>query len=83
VGPERAGLYMGIHATLTGLRGAFAPFLGTALYVGWDARALPAGVTLPAYEGLGAPLFLLSAALSTTATLGFVALHRRLTHAAP
>ena len=45
--PERAGLYMGVHATLTGLRGVFAPFLGMLLYLGADARALPGGMVLP------------------------------------
>lgn len=66
-GPERAGLYMGVHAALTGLRGAFAPFLGMALYLGFGQ-----------VPGLGAWMMLLAAALSACATLGFAALHRRI-----
>lgn len=31
---EKAELYMGIHVSLTGMRGLFAPFLGSLLY-GW------------------------------------------------
>ncbi|MGD9693004.1 MAG: MFS transporter [Phycisphaerales bacterium] len=37
---DLATLYMGIHVTLTGVRGAIAPFLGTLLYAG--ALAVPA-----------------------------------------
>ncbi|MEM6460095.1 MAG: MFS transporter, partial [Planctomycetota bacterium] len=36
-----AALYMGIHQTLTGLRGAFAPFLGVLLLAGWGPATLP------------------------------------------
>ncbi|MDJ0789762.1 MAG: MFS transporter [Myxococcota bacterium] len=71
--PERAGLYMGLHATLTGLRGAIAPFLGMAIYVGWDVP-LPG---VPAFAGLGAPLWLLAAGTSVMAILGFMRLARR------
>ena len=39
--PENVGLYMGVHVTLTGVRGAFAPFLGMLLYVGWASAELP------------------------------------------
>lgn len=65
--PERAGLYMGVHATLTGMRGAFAPFLGTGLY-------LAAG----GLEGWGGGFVLFAALLSTIATLGFVRLSRNI-----
>jgi MFS family permease len=64
---ENVGHYMGVHVTLTGLRGAFAPFLGMFLYVG--ASWFPA---------IGAWTFLLATALSTLSSLGFVALHRRI-----
>jgi hypothetical protein len=76
--PERAGAYMGLHATLTGVRGAFAPFLGVALYAGVAARELPGGFVLPALPAIGGWMMLLAAALSTVATLGFGALHRRI-----
>ena len=64
---EHVGHYMGIHVTLTGLRGAFAPFLGMFLYVGGSG-----------FSGIGAGTFLLATSLSTLSTLGFVALHRRI-----
>jgi hypothetical protein len=69
---------MGLHATLTGVRGAIAPFVGMALYLGWEAP-MPG---LPAFEGLGAGLWLGSAGLSALATLGFVRLARRVAAAA-
>jgi len=75
--PERAGLYMGIHATLTGLRGTFAPFLGMLLYLGADPRTLPGGLASPALPALGGWLMVLAATLSCTATLGFTRLRRR------
>ncbi len=37
---DQLSTYMGIHVTLTGVRGAFAPFLGMALYLGWDAKGM-------------------------------------------
>ncbi|HVP12440.1 MAG TPA: MFS transporter [Phycisphaerae bacterium] len=39
---EKAELYMGIHVSLTGLRGLLAPFVGTLLYAfsGWSAFAV-------------------------------------------
>lgn len=77
--PERAGAYMGVHATLTGIRGAFAPFLGIALYTGVAAYAIPGtGLSLPALPAIGGWMMMLAALLSTIATLGFAALHRRI-----
>ena len=58
--------YMGIHVTLTGLRGAFAPFLGTALYLGWSNQG-----ALPDFAGIGHYVFLVSAALGVVAWRGF------------
>jgi hypothetical protein len=75
----RAGLYMGAHVTLTGLRGAIAPFLGMALYLGWSRRELPwIGLGLPAWSGLGDTLLICSAAMSGIAALGFRSLKRRI-----
>jgi len=59
--------------TLTGVRGAFAPFLGMALYIGWDASGV-----LPAMPGIGAWLFLISALLAVSAWQGFERLRREL-----
>jgi MFS family permease len=70
---DQLSAYMGIHVTLTGVRGAFAPFLGMALYIGWDAIG-----PLPAVPGIGAWLFLISAALAVSAWQGFERLRREL-----
>ena len=67
--------YMAIHQTLTGVRGAFAPFLGTALFAGWPAVER---VGLPAFGGIGAWLFAGTAGLSFLSWLGFVFLQRHL-----
>ena len=68
---EQLSAYMAIHVTLTGVRGAFAPFLGMALYLGWNAKGY-----LPASPGLGPWVFLLSTALGVVAWRGFDALRR-------
>lgn len=70
---EQLAAYMGVHVTLTGVRGAFAPFLGTALYVGWQ----PLG-WLPGSGGLGPWLFVLSALLGVVAWHGFSRLAREI-----
>ena len=70
---EQLSAYMGIHVTLTGVRGAFAPFLGMALYVGWDRMGW-----LPASSGLGPWLFMISAALGLIAWRGFENLSREI-----
>ena len=63
---DQISTYMGIHVTLTGVRGAFAPFLGMALYLGWDAKGY-----VPGSSGLSAWLFLVSALLGVVAWRGF------------
>ncbi len=68
---DQISTYMGIHVTLTGVRGAFAPFLGMALYLGWDAQGYVPGST-----GLSAWLFLLSALLGVVAWRGFDTLRK-------
>ena len=76
--PERAGLYMGVHATLTGLRGVFAPFVGMLLYLGAAPRALPFGLSLPGVPALGGWMMVLAAGLALFATLGFARLQREI-----
>jgi MFS family permease len=73
---DQLAAYMGIHVTLTGVRGAFAPFLGMALYLGWQA-----GSVLPGLEGLGPYLFVLSAGLGVFAWRGFNRLRYDVRHA--
>jgi Major Facilitator Superfamily len=77
--PDRVGLYMGVHVTLTGMRGAVAPFLGMALYLGWEAHRVPGlGVALPAWSGLGDGLMPLAAVMSGVSALGFRRLQQRI-----
>jgi hypothetical protein len=77
--PDRVGLYMGVHVTLTGLRGAVAPFVGMALYIGWARHALPGtGATLPAWSGLGELLMPVAAVMSGVSALGFRRLQKRI-----
>lgn len=69
---DQLSAYMGIHVTLTGLRGALAPFLGMALYLGWRPPGL--GFDL----ALGAGLFLMAALMGLYAWRGFHELEREI-----
>lgn len=66
--PNRASQYMGVHVTLTGVRGLFAPFVAVGLY------QLLEGVS----EGAGSWVFGLSAALSGLGGIGFLILTMRM-----
>ena len=71
--------YMGAHVTLTGLRGAFAPFLGMLLYLGWSPGPLPwIGWQPPALPGIGGHVFGLALALCAISAVGFLHLDRRI-----
>jgi len=70
VGQERAGLYMGLHVSLTGLRGLVAPFLGMLLFTGWSSHELM-GLQLPGFAGLGAHVLAVCAALTALSWLSF------------
>lgn len=70
-------LYMGIHQTLTGVRGAFAPFMGTFLLAGWPPFTL-AGQHVPGWQGIGPWVFAITTALATVSWLGFYRLNRKL-----
>ena len=77
--PESLGQYMGVHVTLTGLRGAFAPFLGMLLYVGWSPVALPGiGVQLPGFSGIGGHVMGVACVISLLGAYGYWRLHRRM-----
>ncbi len=72
-------LYMGIHVTLTGVRGAVAPFLAMLLFAGWPGRIIPVlNWTVPAFDGIGHHLFLATAALALIGEIGFASLNRRI-----
>ncbi len=70
-------LYMGIHVTLTGVRGFLAPYLAVTLLYGWNPIAIP-GITtqVPAFAGIGVHIFLITTALALIAEVGFVRLRR-------
>lgn len=89
---DLATIYMGIHVTLTGVRGAIAPFIGALLYSG--ALAIPA-FSLGALDVPGASIhvprfghwtFIILAAWSVVGALLFLRLHldmRKHTSGAP
>ncbi len=68
-----ATLYMGIHVTLTGVRGVVAPFLGLLLYSPWSLSV--AGLRFH-WPGLGPWTFLLLAAFTILGAAHFVLLHK-------
>jgi hypothetical protein len=77
--PENVGLYMGVHVTLTGIRGAFAPFVGMLLYVGWASQKLPGlGLHLSGFEGIGGHTIGVACLIGTLGTLGYWRLHRHI-----
>ena len=64
-------LYMGIHLTLTGIRGALAPFIAMILYLG-PRDALPwLGLTIPSFDGIKEHVFLVTASIAIIVTAGF------------
>ena len=68
---EMASIYMGIHATLTGVRGAIAPYLGTLIYA---PVTITVGATTIAWGGIGPWTFLLLAWLGSIGALLFLRL---------
>ncbi len=75
--PRDLGSYMGAHVTLTGVRGAFAPFAGILLYAGSSGTEIPGtGLSLPAFEGLGSHTYGICCALVLISTIGFRRLER-------
>ncbi len=70
---ETAGIYMGIHATLTGVRGAIGPFVGVLLYSG---ASIVIGTSTVALPPLGAYTFALFAAASAVGAMMFARLYR-------
>lgn len=67
--------YIGIHATLTGVRGATAPFMGILLYHGWGDSTIH---WLPNFQGIGPYTFLIALAMQGVAMSGFARLYRRM-----
>ena len=69
-------LYMGIHVTLTGVRGFLAPYLALTLLYGWSPDVLP-GLTIPGFSGLGIHVFLVTTLLAVIAEIGFIRLRNK------
>jgi len=63
---EQSGQYMGLHVTLTGIRGLFAPALGVFLYTSLLASGYPAGTIV----------FVTGAVCSAIGGIGFILLAR-------
>ena len=61
---EQSGRYMGLHVTLTGIRGLIAPAIGIALYSYFKQRGVNAGPVV----------FFIGAAFSAVGGIGFVLL---------
>jgi hypothetical protein len=79
-----AGQYMGIHQTLTGVRGLIAPFVGVGLLTGFGTIEtggdgggaggwLRSWIGLSGFSGIGPSVFLVTTALGLAAWLGFCA----------
>ncbi|HAI14375.1 MAG TPA: hypothetical protein DCM28_21905 [Phycisphaerales bacterium] len=67
--------YIGVHATLTGVRGATAPFIGMLLFEGWGESSFS---WMPSFEGIGPYTFLVALAMQAVALFGFFRLYRRM-----
>jgi len=75
-------LYMGIHVTLTGVRGAIVPFAAVLLYNGWGSDALAfTGAELPAFGGVGPWLFAMTGTGMVVSHVGFSWLSRTIRRA--
>ena len=70
--------YMGVHVTLTGVRGMLAPFLGMFLYQG-SFQIGSRKLAIPGFDGLGPNMFVISLVLAMAATYGFYRMHRTVT----
>lgn len=77
-------VYMGIHVTLTGVRGIISPYLGIALMRGIDGGPVAVGgltlLELPAVPGLGWGVFVVTTALVTSSYVGFYRLRMAVRH---
>jgi MFS family permease len=71
---HRDSEYMGVHVTLTGLRGLIAPFLAVGIYMWFDSRA-------DGSAGGGFWVFLVCLVLNLAGAVGFVRLRTRLRRA--
>ncbi|WP_432798207.1 MFS transporter [Poriferisphaera sp. WC338] len=73
-------VYMGIHVTLTGIRGAFCAYLAV-LFLDGISPIHVLDFEFPGWQGMGENIFLLSGSFCMIAWLGFTRLERRIRHA--
>ncbi len=76
---HRDSQYMGVHVTLTGIRGIIAPIAGVGLYEWFSAMGAVGGTPAElraAAEFGGSWVFAVTLALNLTGALGFVLLNR-------
>src|SRR5690606_36383758 len=66
--PEKASLYMGVHVTLTGVRGLIAPLAGVWMYQFLEHR----------WPGTGRFVLGISLVATTAGALGFVRMSREM-----
>ena len=77
-------LYMGINATLTGVRGAIFPFLSMLLFIGWaPLRVDGIAWQVPHFDGIGPHIFVVTAVMALCSSIGFRVLDRAMIDAAP
>jgi len=70
-----AAVYMGVHVTLTGVRGAFAPFVGALVY---SPVSLQVGATTLSWPGIGAWTFVVLGVVCAGGALMFVRMHLKI-----
>lgn len=68
-------LYMGIHVTLTGVRGAIAPYIAVVLLDGMRSYDV-GGLVLPGLPGIGPWVFVVTGVAAAASWFGFYRLHR-------
>ena len=75
---ELVAVYMAIHVTLTGVRGAIAPLVGMGLYVGWGALVVDGEVWIPAFDGIGGYVFFVAGCFGLLSAFGYYRLEKRM-----
>jgi len=77
---QQVATYMGIHVTLTGIRGVMVPFIAMALVRGWptlggrDSGSWIPGI--PGFAGIGPHVFAVTTGFAIVAMIGFYTLQR-------
>lgn len=75
---ELAAVYMGIHVTLTGIRGAIAPLIGMVLYTGWNPLIIKGNQYFPGFDGIGGYVFFIAASFGVLSAVGYYTLEKQM-----